>query len=195
METIVLGISGPIAAGKTWLSARIQEYLNSLNIPTNCISLDVIRRYILWESEEYPHTVVKKQLAAAFGLSLSESQLKLPRDEFTRLLFSSDVYLDRYRHIASPVLYNEALARIKQGHINIIEWAFLEEEGYATLLTHPCIHVVEAIDTRMERLRNMPDFIPSNLERLKLDCFLPKNVIVKSNTHIPGLLKLIGVTL
>lgn len=195
MDAIVLGISGPLAAGKSYLATRLVAHLNTLGVSNHLISLDLLRRYVLWESLHPDHIYLRQQLGMSFNLALDPDTLLLPRYEFTQLLFSNPDYMARYRSLATPTLYKETKNLLKPSTVNILEWTFLEEEGYGTLLTHPVIHVTAPLDVRKKRLEAMPDFNTGCLERLKLDDFLPKSIVVDSNVNIDALLNSLGVHL
>lgn len=191
MKTTVIGISGGLGTGKTYLSGRIVQYLSKRDIPWEYFTLDSIRRTALWHSMLPNHIDFREKLSNTFDIALTDTFLN--RVAFTKLVFENHTNLNTYRNIAFDYLYKDVRKHIKSNRINIFEWTYIEEEGYLNLLTVPLIHTNANIEDRLMRLKQEGDIQPDILNRINLECFKPKNLVVDSNVEIETLLESIGV--
>lgn len=179
MEKIVLGLSGGLASGKSYLASKLDAYLTSKHIPVKRIELDSIRRYILWESMASEHVRLRKELADSFHLTLENTFLN--RQRFTNLIFISSGNLDQYRQIVKPVFKSEVVKSINPDSFNIFEWTYIEEEGYKDVLTLPLVHLNVDNLTRYKRIESMGDITPGLFDRIARERFLPKSIVVESD--------------
>lgn len=125
----VIGISGIIGSGKSYISNKIKEKYQA-----NLIEIDDVRRYLLWKSTDNLAYELREQLNIYFKLNYDN--LMFHRKEFSDFIFSEQNILDDFNLICVPYFKSYIQSQLLTNQLNLITWVNLVEDNYVDLLDY-----------------------------------------------------------
>jgi dephospho-CoA kinase len=142
---VILGVVGPMAAGKSAVVAALAE-LGAATIRADDISRDLLA----------PGAPLTEQVMAAFGRSFRDDKARLDRKALARLIFSDPAARERLNAIMHPPMLAELRRRIEQARetgapVLAMEAAVLEQMG-ALGLADVVVMVCAPEEVRVRRL-------------------------------------------
>lgn len=130
----LIGITGTIGAGKSFLAQSFSllypQYENRINV----IEIDNIRRNLLWESLSALALDLRLKLIKTFNISHYDKNLFFNRKDFTEYIFSHTDILQQFNQLCKPFFIQEINQLRKEDKVNLLVWVNLIEENYLPLL-------------------------------------------------------------
>lgn len=148
-SNIVL-IVGPLCAGKSTVSALIQQYCAHRSLGCTVISLDKIGHEVL----ERPAIITS--VVAALGQQVVDESSRINREEVAKIVFNDRDSLDALNYVTHPVILQQALALIDEALVDsdvvVVEAPFpIQKLGQLAELTTVVISVECRDELRVER--------------------------------------------
>lgn len=160
----LLGVTGSMACGKTYVCNRLKEIAAHYKIPLHYTNIDEIRRDILSLNPNY--LAVRQELSDR----LTNSDLKNPDTSIDRKALGDIIFYDSdamqaFQEIVYPAIsqYLDNYLEDKKGLV-LLEWALLVEDNLFPLVDYNVLLVHCSYQTQLDRLK---------------DSDLPKDQIVK----------------
>jgi dephospho-CoA kinase len=147
---MVIGVIGKIAAGKTFVIKQLLSVNDKKSPPINYISIDNIRRDILYNIDSDENCLVRSKL-------IKELKLPTQRNKLSGAMLGEKIFFDQramavYRRIVNPIIRKEVKKQIKNNKgIVFIEWSNLIMDNLVDLVT-AVILVKTAEKVRRSRL-------------------------------------------
>lgn len=170
LQRYQVGVAGGIAAGKTTIARNLVKLLQHREVAATHVSLDAVGHYVLGDSKERVFRETRKQIAAAFGDHVANSDGTINRQTLGRIVFADRMALQQLNGLMNgPMLSRlyEETRRI-QGGIVLIEGAILVEANWGRLVNNNII-LVDAPDsvrcTRVEARGVSHEEAQSKLDR------------------------------
>ncbi len=130
----LIGITGTIGAGKSFLAQSFSllypQYENRINV----IEIDNIRRNLLWESLNALALDLRLKLIKTFNISHYDKNLFFNRKNFTEYIFSHTDILQQFNQLCKPFFIQEINQLREEDKVNLLVWVNLIEENYLPLL-------------------------------------------------------------
>jgi dephospho-CoA kinase len=148
----IVGITGEIGAGKTYISSQLIELGNN-GIPVHRIDLDSIGHEILEKLTEPLFVKIREQIAIEFGPEVKGENGFINRKALGKIIFSDASKLDKF----NTLIYKPLLLRLrrtmygKRGLI-ILDSALLAESRMNHLCNNNVILVDVSKENQLERL-------------------------------------------
>lgn len=127
----VIGITGIIGSGKSFLSKRLE-----INNNANIIEIDEIRRNLLWYSLSLLAIDLRKEIIKQFNIGVFDNNYFFNRKKFTEYIFSDIENLKKFNQLCIPYFKEEIKNKIIENKLNCIVWVNLIEERYLELLEY-----------------------------------------------------------
>jgi len=125
----VIGISGIIGSGKSYISNKIKEKYQA-----NLIEIDDVRRFLLWQSMDELSCKLREDINIYFNLDYDN--LMFHRKEFSDFIFSEKKKLDDFNLICVPYFKTYIQSILLPNQLNLITWVNLVEDNYIDLLDY-----------------------------------------------------------
>lgn len=127
----IIGITGVIGSGKTFLSNYLQSYCQA-----NIIEIDTIRRDMLWSSLSQSSIQLRQELIQEFSIEYYDFQLFFDRIRFTQLIFSNIHLLNKFNAICQPYFKDSIRNQLIPEQLNCIVWVNLIEDDYLDMIEY-----------------------------------------------------------
>jgi len=154
-EQYIVGVTGEIGAGKSYVSQRFLELGKKKGISVHDIELDHIGHQILGELKQPKYEEVRKQIAEAFGQQVRKSDGTIDRKTLGEIVFTDSNALDKL----NPIMSTPLLVRLrrelygKKGLI-LFDAALIAESDLAYLCNNNVILVYADKQTQESRLNS-----------------------------------------
>lgn len=130
----IIGVTGEIGTGKSYLSSKFTEIGSKLGIETHHIDLDAIGHQILEELQEPKYLKIRAQLIECFGKEVKDSHNMINRKKLGQVVFNDAAALAKL----NSVMHNPILVRLKRelygkSGLIILNAALLIETGTVQL--------------------------------------------------------------
>lgn len=127
----IIGITGVIGSGKSFLSHYLKSYYQA-----NIIEIDTIRRDMLWNSFSSQSVQLRKELTEEFCIEKYDSQYFFDRTSFTQFIFSNIHFLNKFNVICKPY-FKEAIKNLLiSERLNCVVWVNLIEDDYLDMIEY-----------------------------------------------------------
>lgn len=151
---IFLGVTGEIAAGKSFLSSKIESSLRALGIPCHHIDLDHLAYEIFENSSEPIYEQIRQRLVEAFGRKILSTNGFVDRKEVGKLIFESKESL----RIVNQIMLEPMALKLKRAiygkkGLIILNSALLIEAKWNHYCNNRMVLVTSPLDVRLKRLR------------------------------------------
>jgi len=120
--SLVLGVFGPIGAGKTTVSLLIQKKYDYFYLNADTLGHQII---------ELP--LMKKKMVDLFGLSVCTETGEIDRKKVRQVVFNDSTYKNKLESILWPKMTNEIKKKIKNQNKVVFEAAVLFSAGWNQL--------------------------------------------------------------
>ncbi|MBT3297848.1 pantetheine-phosphate adenylyltransferase [archaeon] len=185
----VLGVTGEIGAGKSYVSKKLVELGTTKGIEVHNIELDHIGHQIITDLKEPRYITVREEIMQTFGPETRNSDGSINRKMLGELIFNNTDAREKLNKImGKPLLvrYQKELYR-KEGLI-LLNAALIAETGMSYLCNNNVALVNVSKDVQRERLEGR-GHSPEQIERRivcqhsylqKRDCFVDA---IKKDNH------------
>lgn len=127
----IIGITGVIGSGKTFLSNYLQSYYQA-----NIIEIDTIRRDMLWSSLSQSSIQLRQELIQEFSIKDYNFQWFFDRTRFTQFIFSNIHLLNKFNAICQPYFKDSIRNQLIPEQLNCIVWVNLIEDNYLDMINY-----------------------------------------------------------
>lgn len=146
----IVVVVGPLCAGKSTVSALIQQYCVHRNLGCTVISLDKVGHEVL----ERPAIVAS--VVAALGQQVLDESSQINREEVAKIVFNDQSSLDALNYVTHPVILQQALVLIDEALVDsdavVVEAPFpIQQLGPLAELARVVISVGCRGDLRVQR--------------------------------------------
>lgn len=147
----VLGVTGLMGSGKTYVCSKLIELCTKKQISINYLSIDEIRREILGANNKYINSRVS--IAEILGLKL-EGDSSINRQELNKIIYSSNESMNSFKSIINPIIRENIIEKKKYTRLMLIEWAMIVQDGFLKDVDYNVLLVKCDYDNRIKRLIN-----------------------------------------
>lgn len=120
--SLVLGVFGPIAAGKTTVSLLIQKKYDYFYLDADTLGHQIIAT-----------PTMKKKMIDLFGLSVCTETGEIDRKKVRQVVFNDSTYKSKLESVLWPKMTNEIKKKIKNQNKVVLEAAVLFSAGWNQL--------------------------------------------------------------
>jgi len=149
----IVGVTGEIGCGKSWLSQQIKALGNTMNLPVHVIDIDKIGHQILGELDAPIYQEFRKEVAQTFGQQVQRNDGFIDRKELGKIIFTSTEKLK----VFNEMLYQPLLLKLrreiygKKGLI-LLDSALISESEMSYLSNNNIVLVTVDFQIQKERL-------------------------------------------
>ena len=133
----VYGFTGVMGSGKSTIALVLKDIFLNYFIDLHIIEIDIIRRYILWESTEKNHILIQRQIAKTFNFKDTNHLEILDRNNLSSCIFKNKNNMAQFSLLITPYIKDEIKKIISNHDNNLIVWSYLVEEKYDEFLNNP----------------------------------------------------------
>jgi len=149
----IVGVTGEIGAGKSYVSQKFGELGKKNNIPVQDIELDFIGHQILGELKQPRYEEVRKKIAESFGEQVRKSDGTIDRKTLGELVFTNSDALDKLNKIMStPLLVRLRRELYSKKGLILFNAALIAESNLAYLCNNNTVLVYADKETQASRL-------------------------------------------
>lgn len=149
----IIGVTGEIASGKSWLSAQLLELGKRENIPVTVIDIDKIGHQILESHNEPLYKGIREAICSRFGNEIKGEGGFINRKTLGKIIFNDPEKLKEFNEI----IYKPLLLKLrrelygKKGLI-LLDSALIAESKMTYLCNNNIILVKSNKETQLKRL-------------------------------------------
>lgn len=148
-----LGVTGEIAAGKTYFSNALEKLMNSKGIPCHHIDLDLLAYEIFEQADEPIYKDIRNRLVEKIGDGILSKNGFVDRKELGKLIFESPASLQTVNQIMlEPMALKLKRAIYKKHGLIILNSALLAEAQWTHYCNNKIILIKTPLETRLQRL-------------------------------------------
>lgn len=149
----IIGVTGEIGSGKSFLSRMFCEIGRKLDIETHHIDLDVIGHQIQEELTEPKYLEIRRQIIDTFGQDIAEKDGMINRRKLGQVVFNSTGALEKLNAIMrKPILVRLKRELYGKSGLIILNSALLVETGTVNLCNNNVILLNCSKETLEKRL-------------------------------------------
>lgn len=185
----IIGVTGEIGTGKSYLSKSFTECGLKLGIETHHIDLDAIGHQILEELTEPKYLKIREQLIDCFGKEVGDPSGMINRKKLGQVVFNDAAALSKLNSImGKPILVRLKRELYGKSGLIILNAALLVETGTEQLCNNNVVLMQCSKSTQEQRLLSRGLTKPQIRRRLDSQySFLEKKKIIEnaitSNNH------------
>lgn len=152
-EQQLLGITGEIGAGKSYVAQKIQEVCAKIGRECHIVELDVLGHEILTSLSEPQYESVRQKIIAVFGKKVRSSSGAIDRQQLGKLVFADAQEMNKL----NAIMYQPLLVRLrrhlfgKKGLILLVA-ALTAELNIASLTNNRVLLVTRERDAQRKSL-------------------------------------------
>jgi len=109
-QQYIVGITGEIGAGKTYVAQKLVEHAQAAGIPAHHIELDQIGHQILEKLDEPKYQEIRNTLVEYFGKKIKKKTGKINRKVLGEIVFNDHQKLERL----NKIMYTPMLVRLRR---------------------------------------------------------------------------------
>jgi len=106
----IIGITGDVAAGKSYVGERFEDLGRNAGIPTHNIDLDVIAHQILGTRPEPAYRQIRERIATEFGGHLMQPNSRIDRQALGEIVFADLKKLQ----VLNRIMYRPMMVRMQE---------------------------------------------------------------------------------
>ncbi len=149
----IIGITGEIGAGKSYVSEMFKEIGHEKDIPVHNIELDHIGHQILGELKEPVYEKIRKEIVDTFGEDVGLSDGTINRTVLGEIVFGDSEALDKLNEIMyTPLILRTRKELRKKKGLIFLDAALIIESDMAYLCNNNAILVYADTDSQEKRL-------------------------------------------
>ncbi len=154
MWQYMVGVTGTIGSGKSYITQRFVELWDKYNIPVFDIDLDKIGHYILWEWTEPGYKKAREELAQEFGPEIMQSDGFIDRKILWPIVFGDPEKRNRLDEILkTPLQLQIRQEMIGKKWIILLNGALLAESGNTNLMNNNTLLIWVDEQVQSDRLK------------------------------------------
>ncbi len=149
----IIGITGEIGAGKSYISKRFKEIGDEKEIPVHNIELDHIGHQILSELKEPRYEKIRKEIVDTFGEDVGLSDGTINRKVLGEIVFGNYEALDKLNELMyTPLILRTRKELRKKKGLILLDAALIIESDMAYLCNNNVVLVYADTDSQKKRL-------------------------------------------
>jgi pantetheine-phosphate adenylyltransferase len=161
----IIGVTGEIAVGKSYLCRRLAELGKKENIPVTVIDIDKIGHQILESQDEPLYKATREEIALRFGEGIKDEDGFINRKRLGKIIFNDQ---DKLREF-NTIIYKPLLLKLrrelygKKGLI-LLDSALIAESKMTYLCNN---HVIVVSTDRQSQLKRLHErsYTPEQIEQ------------------------------
>lgn len=153
-EQYIIGVTGEIAAGKSFLSQRLTELNKDKKISIHNIELDRLAEQIQTDLQEEKYALVREEIINNFGKSVAFKNGAINRKVLGEIVFANKQKLSKLNQIMrTPILVRLRQELKKKKGLILINAALLAESEMLTLANNNIILIKVNKNEQLKRLQ------------------------------------------
>jgi len=151
----IIGVTGEIGCGKSYLSSKLAELGKKENIPVTIIDVDKIGHQILETQDEPLYKAIRTEICATFGEGIRNENGFIDRKTLGKIIFGNTEKLKIFNDIIHKPLILKLRRELygKKGLI-LLDSALIAESKMTYLCNNNVILVRASKDEQLERLKD-----------------------------------------
>ena len=162
----ILGITGEIGSGKSYVSKKLEEIGKQKKIPTYYIDLDKIGHQILGGLQEPGYQKIRDEISLIFGAEIRTPDGKIDRKALGNIVFNDPEKLKKLNSIMhEPILLRLRREIYNKKGLFLLEAALFAESGITYLCNNNVVLVGVDKESQKSRLTKKRGMSPEQIER------------------------------